>query len=110
MEVKDPKDYSGSSKKLETSKLFLFLFFIVTLFIVGLSSYLMIKFQSFEPLSYLIPALFAELGAATGCYYWKSRAENKIKIILGAVREIALVKDITEEQVRIVEALVNTLG
>lgn len=97
-------------KKIETSKVFLFLISIITIFVVGFSTYIMIKFETYEPLNYLVPSIFTELGAATGCYYWKSRAENKIKITLGAVQEIATVQDLTEEQVRIVESLVNTLG
>ena len=31
-------------------------------------------------LAYLIPAVFAEAATGTGFYYWKARAENKIKL------------------------------
>lgn len=33
-----------------------------------------------SPLGYLIPAVFAELATATGFYYSKSKAENRIKL------------------------------
>lgn len=33
-----------------------------------------------SPLEYLIPAIFAELAAATGFYYTKAKAENQIKL------------------------------
>lgn len=32
------------------------------------------------PLAYLIPAIFAELATATGFYYSKAKAENRIKL------------------------------
>ncbi len=34
-----------------------------------------------SPLSYLIPAAFGELATATGFYYNKAKAENKIKLM-----------------------------
>ena len=97
-------------KKIETSKLFLFIITILSIFIVGFSSYQMIKTESCEPLCYLIPAVFAELGAATAGYYWKSKSENKIKMTLGAVKEMSEIEGLTEEQVRILESLISTLG
>ena len=33
-----------------------------------------------SPLTYLIPAVFAELATATGFYYSKAKAENRIKL------------------------------
>ena len=33
-----------------------------------------------SPLGYLIPAVFAKLAAATGFYYSKAKAENRIKL------------------------------
>ena len=33
-----------------------------------------------SPLAYLIPAVFAETAAATGFYYSKAKAENRIKL------------------------------
>ena len=59
----------------------------------------------------IIPAVFAELGAATASYYIKAKNENKIKIILSAVSKIQ--KDstsLTDEQVRVIEAMINNLN
>ena len=97
-------------KKIETSKLFLFIITIITALIVGLSCWFVIKYNSENTLSFLIPSIFAELGAATGVYYWKSKSENKIKMTLNAVQELSQIDNLTEEQVRIIEALVNTLS
>ena len=33
-----------------------------------------------SPLSYLIGAVGVEVGAATGFYFWKAKAENVIKL------------------------------
>ena len=97
-------------KKIETSKLFLFIITIITVLIVGLSCWFVVKYNSENTLSFLIPSIFAELGAATGVYYWKSKSENKIKMTLSAVKELSQIDDLTEEQTRIVEALVSTLN
>lgn len=75
-------------KKIETSKIFLFIITLITIFLVGFSTYQMIHLETIEPLIYLIPSVFAELGAATCSYYFKAKSENKVKIILGAIKEI----------------------
>ena len=36
--------------------------------------------KDLSPLAYLIPAIFAELATATGFYYSKAKAENRIKL------------------------------
>lgn len=97
-------------KKIETSKLFLLIITILTIFIVGFSTYQMINLETIEPLIYLVPAIFTELGAATCSYYFKAKSENKVKIILGAIKEITKDKDLTDEQTRIAEALINNLN
>ena len=97
-------------KKIETSKLFLFIITFITILIVGLSCWFVVKYNNENTLSFLIPSIFTELGAATGVYYWKSKSENKIKMTLSAVKELSQIDDLTEEQTRIVEALVSTLN
>ena len=97
-------------KKIETSKLFLFIITFITILIVGLSCWFVVKYNNENILSFLIPSIFTELGAATGVYYWKSKSENKIKMTLSAVKELSQIDDLTEEQTRIVEALVSTLN
>ena len=97
-------------KKIETSKLFLLIITILTIFIVGFSTYQMINLETIEPLIYLVPAIFTELGAATCSYYFKAKSENKVKIILGAIKEITKDQNLTDEQTRIAEALINNLN
>ena len=97
--------------KKETSKLFLFIITLITSVIVLLSIWFTVKYETAEILPYLIPAVFAELGAATASYYIKAKNENKIKIILSAVSKIQ--KDstsLTDEQVRVIEAMINNLN
>lgn len=96
--------------KIETSKVFLFIMAILSILVVLFSTWFCYKYETYEPLSYVVPAIFTELGAATAGYYWKSKNENKIKMILGAVKKISEYKELSEEQIRIVEALINTLG
>lgn len=97
-------------KKIETSKLFLLIITILTIFIVGFSTYQMINLETIEPLIYLVPAIFTELSAATCSYYFKAKSENKVKIILGAIKEITKDENLTDEQTRITEALINNLN
>lgn len=97
-------------KRIETSKLFLLIITILTIFIVGFSTYQMINLETIEPLIYLVPAIFTELGAATCSYYFKAKSENKVKIILGAIKEITKDENLTDEQTRIAEALINNLN
>lgn len=96
--------------KIETSKVFLFIMAILSILVVFFSTWFCYKYETYEPLSYVVPAIFTELGAATAGYYWKSKNENKIKMMIGAVKEISGYKELSEEQIRIVEALINTLG
>ena len=97
-------------KKIETSKLFLLIITILTIFIVGFSTYQMINLETIEPLIYLVPAIFTELGAATCSFYFKAKSEKKVKIILGAIKEITKDENLTDEQTRIAEALINNLN
>lgn len=98
-------------KKIEFSKILLFILMILSIFITGLSTWFIIKYETYEPLVYVVPAVFAELGAATASYYIKAKNENKIKIILGAVNEIqSNTETLDEQQVRIIEALVSSLS
>lgn len=59
--------------KREFSKLILYVVTAFTLIMVW-------KTENLEPLAYLIPAIFAELATATGFYYSKAKAENRIKL------------------------------
>lgn len=48
--------------------------------VLQLSIIMVWKTENLEPLAYLIPAIFAELATATGFYYSKAKAENRIKL------------------------------
>ena len=66
--------------KREFSKLILYVVGAVT---VGVTAFILImiwRTENLEPLAYLIPAVFAELATATGFYYSKAKAENRIKL------------------------------
>lgn len=71
----------------------------------------MFKFETYEPLCYIVPSVFTECAAATGFYYNKAKHENKIKIVLGAIKEISQTQEeLTENEVRIIESLTNILN
>lgn len=53
---------------------------IVNLFVIAFVCLMVWRTMDLSPLSYLIPATAAEMAAATGFYYNKAKAENKIKL------------------------------
>lgn len=75
-----PKPDRKSKKKFEFSKLIIVVVGIVSLLLVGFTLAIIWKTGDTTPLAYLIPAVFAELATATGFYYNKAKAENRIKI------------------------------
>lgn len=76
---KDEKE-KPDKKKHEFSKLIFA--FVSTVYIVVIVYSLIMMAITFDltPLAYIIPATATELATATGFYYWKARAENKIKL------------------------------
>lgn len=96
--------------KMETSKLFLFIIVILTVGVVIFSCIEMSRLGTIEPLTYLIPALFTELAAGTACYYWKAKTENKLKIIVTAINELTDKENLTDEKIRVIETLINSLN
>ena len=94
----------------EFSKLLIRMIISLTVIISFFCIFFCFKFETIEPLTYLIPSIFTELAAGTGFYYWKAKSENKIKITLGAVDDLRQKEDLTENEVRIIEALINSLG
>lgn len=68
-------------KKIEFSKVIFVGVSILTVYVVALSTFMMILTHDLTPLAYLIPSVFAETAAATGFYYNKAKAENKIKLM-----------------------------
>ena len=68
-------------KKVEFSKLIFVGVSVLTVSIVVFSCYMIRVTMDTGPLAYLIPAVFTEMASATGFYYWKAKAENKIKLM-----------------------------
>lgn len=66
--------------KTEFSKKLLYVIFFVTGIIIVFTLVFVWKTGDSAPLLYLIPAVFVEVGTATGFYYWKAKAENEIKL------------------------------
>ncbi len=67
-------------KKREFSKIILACVGAVTLVVTVFTLAVVWKTGDTTPLAYLIPAVFAELATATGFYYSKAKAENRIKL------------------------------
>lgn len=64
----------------EFSKLILISVGAVTITVTAFTMYIVAMTGDTSPLGYLIPAVFAELATATGFYYSKAKAENRIKL------------------------------
>lgn len=69
------------NKKVEFSKLIFVGVSVVTVAIVLFSCRMIWITMDTSALAYLIPAVFTEMAAATGFYYSKAKAENKIKLM-----------------------------
>lgn len=67
-------------KKLEFSKIILVAVSVLTVSVTVFTFLIVWRSGDTSPLSYLIPAVFAELATATGFYYSKAKAENRIKL------------------------------
>lgn len=66
--------------KREFSKLILYVVGAVTINVTAFTLAIVWRTGDTSPLAYLIPAIFAELATATGFYYSKAKAENRIKL------------------------------
>ena len=66
---------------MEFSKLIFLGVSIVTIAITVFSCRVIWLTMDTSALAYLIPAVFAEMASATGFYYSKAKAENKIKLM-----------------------------
>lgn len=70
----------ATNKKKEFSKLLWVIAMVNAGIVTVFSMVAMILTGDLTALEVLIPSVFAELGAATGFYYSKAKAENKIKL------------------------------
>lgn len=66
---------------MEFSKKIIIFMTVFTVIITAYALALMWRTGDTSPLAYLIPSVFTEYATATGFYYWKARAENKIKLM-----------------------------
>lgn len=66
--------------KKEFSKLILICAGAVTVLVTAFTFHMIEETKDLSPLAYLIPAVFGELATATGFYYSKAKAENRIKL------------------------------
>lgn len=68
------------TKKREFSKVLIASVGAVTLVVTAFTLAVVWRTGDTSPLAYLIPAVFAEPATATGFYYSKAKAENRIKL------------------------------
>ena len=68
-------------KKIEFSKIIFIGVSLLTLAITVFACLLIWETKDSSAMAYLIPAVFAEMAAATGFYYSKAKTENKIKLM-----------------------------
>lgn len=80
-QIRQLKAAAAAKKKVEFSKLVFLGVSIVTIAITVFSCRMIWITMDTSALAYLIPAVFAEMASATGFYYTKAKAENKIKIM-----------------------------
>lgn len=71
---------TSRKQKIEFSKLILYVVGAVTVVVTAFTLIMIWRTNDLSPLAYLIPAVFAELATATGFYYSKAKAENRIKL------------------------------
>lgn len=72
-----------TKKKLEFSKKIFIGVTIITISVTIFTLIMVWRTNDLSPLMYLIPCVFAEMGAVTGFYFNKAKAENEIKIMEG---------------------------
>ena len=79
-QIQQMRAAAAAKKKVEFSKLIFLGVSIATIAITVFSCRMIWITMDTSVLAYLIPAVFAEMASATGFYYTKAKAENKIKL------------------------------
>lgn len=74
------KRRTKKGQPVEFSKLIMVAIGLVTASVTAFTLIMVWRTGDLSPLGYLIPAVFTELAAATGFYYSKAKAENRIKL------------------------------
>jgi hypothetical protein len=80
-QIRELKSAAAAKKKVETSKLIFVGVSVLTVAITVFACRMIWITKDTSALAYLIPAVFTEMAAATGFYYNKAKAENKIKLM-----------------------------
>lgn len=80
-QIRQLKAAAAQGKKVEFSKLIFVGVSVLTLAITFFSCRMIWITMDTSALAYLIPAVFTEMASATGFYYTKAKAENKIKLM-----------------------------
>ena len=80
-QIQQMRAAAAAKKKVEFSKLIFLGVSIATIAITVFSCRMIWITMDTSVLAYLIPAVFAEMASATGFYYAKAKAENKIKLM-----------------------------
>ena len=80
-QIREMKAAAAAKKKVEFSKLIFVGVSVLTLAITVFSCRIIWLTMDPTALAYLIPAVFAEMAAATGFYFTKAKVENKIKLM-----------------------------
>lgn len=80
-QIQQMRATAAAKKKVEFSKLIFLGVSIATIAITVFSCRMIWITMDTSVLAYLIPAVFAEMASATGFYYTKAKAENKIKLM-----------------------------
>ena len=80
-QIEQLKAAASVKKKVEFSKLIFVGVSVATIAVSVFACRMIWLTMDTSALAYLIPAVFAEMAAATGFYYSKSKAENKIKLM-----------------------------
>lgn len=80
-QIRQLKAAAATKKKVEFSKLIFVGVSVATIAITVFSCCIIWLTMDTTALAYLIPAVFTEMAAATGFYYTKAKAENKIKLM-----------------------------
>lgn len=70
----------ADKKRIEFSKIVLVIMMILDIAVIIFACVMMWRTDDLTPLAYLIPSIGAEISTGTAFYYWKARAENKIKL------------------------------
>lgn len=74
---------------METSKKIIVFLAVIEVLLLAFTCGMVVLLGDGSPLYYMISAISAEFGAATGFYYWKAKNENRSKYAMEFIEKIA---------------------